>query len=136
MAKVYAIFDDDAALQQATANLDYKDYEIIVPEENSGQPSGDPEGDVGKAAGVPVIAGTSAMGGSSTGVPILVERDLSADRSATDDYDRRLDDLPEDERRSFRNALKDGSQILIVKRADENTVQMLKDAGASSVSSR
>lgn len=136
MAKVYAIFDDDAALQRATANLDYKDYEILVPEEDFDRSSRDPEGDMGEAAGVPVIAGMSATGGSSTVAPVVVERDPSADRGATDEYDRRLDELPEDQRRSFRNALRDGSQILIVKQADENTVQMLKDAGSASVSSR
>ncbi|GEM86873.1 hypothetical protein [Meiothermus granaticius] len=134
MAKVYAVFEEDDALQRAIDGLEDKDYEILAPRGDLGQPREDSP-DTDGAPGVPMVIGMSATGGSSTVVPIVVERDPSVGREEPEDYDRYLEDLPKDQHRRFMNALKEGAQILILKRADETTVQRLKDAGASLVSS-
>lgn len=134
MAKVYAVFEEDDALQRAIDGLEDQDYEILAPRGDPGQPREDSP-DTGGVPGVPMVIGMSATGGSSTVAPIVVERDPSVDREEPEDYDRYLEDLPKDQHRRFMNALKEGAQILILKRGDEASAQRLKDAGASLVSS-
>lgn len=141
MAKVYAVFDDDDALAAVTSQFDYKDYEIITAQEpldgdaDSGDRSEPSRESLAEVPVAPVIAGGGLSGSGPVAAVAPLAADADANATSYNNWDTRLDDIPEGERRSFQNALREGGQILVVKRGDANTVQMLKDAGASSVSS-
>ncbi|MER3442751.1 MAG: hypothetical protein C4342_01095 [Armatimonadota bacterium] len=127
MARVFAIFADEKALEQATRGMADADYEVLAPVNDTSAPPG------GGLPAAPAVAGATLNPGSPVGVGVPAgAASLVSGPTLEDELHGK--GLPEGETRMFADALRSGSHVLIVHRASEGLADRLREAGAAHVS--
>lgn len=138
MATVYAIFPSGSALDEAMSRLSLGDRaEVIPPTDLESDATGNYDGegvavggDEGMGAALPPLG---AGGGVTIGGSGLAMVPATAPSGALRGPGSRLDNLPDDERRIFENALQNGSHVLVVRHAEAGLEAQLHQAGAEQV---
>ncbi|MER3442750.1 MAG: hypothetical protein C4342_01090 [Armatimonadota bacterium] len=119
MAKLFAVFDDERALENATRELGAEDYEILIPDNDTGNP----------ISGPLAVANPAGMSNSNylTQSAAVMVTPLGQDAGA-------VPAEPEDDDRIIAEALRNGASVLVMRRASREAAQRLRELGASYVS--